>query len=81
MLESKDIGLSHSRYQKLDRSGLDIPFIPIGEVCNIFNGSTPNKKNNAYWQNGNFPWFTIEDLREQGYSIRDTNQKITKKDD
>ena len=79
ILESNDVGLSHSRYQKLDRISSDVSFIPIGEVCDVVNGSTPSKKNDAYWKNGDFPWFTIEDLREQGYSIRDTNQKVTKR--
>jgi type I restriction enzyme M protein len=79
ILESNDIGLSFSRYQKSERLNSEISFIQIGDVCNVFNGSTPSKKNEEYWVNGDFPWFTIEDLREQGYSIRYTNQKITKR--
>ena len=78
ILASNDIGLSFSRYQKSERLNSETSFIPIGEVCNVFNGSTPSKKNEEYWENGDFPWFTIEDLREQGHSIRHTNQKITK---
>lgn len=49
----------------------------LGEVCDIYNGSTPSKKNNAYWENGKIPWFTIDDIREQGKIINYTNQKIT----
>ena len=79
ILASNDIGLSFSRYQKSERLNSEISFIQIGEVCNVFNGSTPSKKNEEYWVNGDFPWFTIEDLREQGHSIRYTNQKITKR--
>jgi type I restriction enzyme M protein len=79
VLGSTDIGLSQSRYQVVDRSFVDIQFVTIGEVCNVFNGSTPNRKNDEYWYDGDFPWFTIEDLREQGYLIRDTKQKITQK--
>src|SRR3989338_8998220 len=49
----------------------------LGEVCNIYNGSTPSKKNNTYWENGQIPWFTIDDIRQQGKIINYTNQKIT----
>tara|TARA_B100000989_G_C19520212_1_gene463786 strand:- start:230 stop:2635 length:2406 start_codon:yes stop_codon:yes gene_type:complete len=78
LLNSSDVGLIYSRYKKIDRSNSATRFIAIGEVCNIINGSTPNKKNTTYWEGGNVPWFTIEDLREQGYLINDTKQKVTK---
>lgn len=50
----------------------------LGEVCDIYNGFTPRRNNKAFWVNGNIPWFTIDDLREQGRSIKTTAQKITK---
>ena len=46
---------------------------------NVFNGSTPLKKEKKYWENGSIPWFTIDDLREQRFYISNTVQKITKK--
>ena len=49
----------------------------LGEVCDIRNGSTPSKGNRAYWERGTVPWFTIDDMREQGRSISYTKQKIT----
>ena len=49
----------------------------LGEVCDIYNGSTPSKKNSAYWENGQIPWFTIDDIRQQGKTINYPNQKIT----
>jgi len=50
---------------------------PLGDVCEIRNGSTPSKGNPAFWENGTIPWFTIDDIREQGRLITSTRQKIT----
>ena len=49
----------------------------LGVVCEIINGSTPLKSNKEFWDNGDFPWFTIDDIREQGRIIRYTKQKVT----
>ncbi|NVO18827.1 MAG: restriction endonuclease subunit S [Bacteroidetes bacterium] len=49
----------------------------LGEVCEIVNGSTPLRSNNEFWDNGTFPWFTIDDIREQGRIIRFTRQHVT----
>ena len=50
----------------------------LGEVCEIQGGSTPKRTESSFWDNGTYPWFTIEDIREQGHIILDTKQKITK---
>ena len=50
---------------------------PLGELCDIRNGSTPSKGNPAFWDGGTIPWFTIDDMREQGREIAFTRQKIT----
>ena len=50
----------------------------LGEVCDIQGGSTPKRTESMFWEDGTFPWFTIEDIREQGRIITDTKQKITK---
>lgn len=49
----------------------------LGEVCEIRGGATPLRTNDAFWTNGNIPWFTIDDIREQGKYITFTNQMIT----
>ncbi len=49
----------------------------LGEVCEIFNGSTPLKSKKKYWDNGTINWFTINDIRSQGRIIKTTRQKIT----
>ena len=49
----------------------------LGDVCEIVNGSTPLRSNKEFWDNGNFPWFTIDDIRNQGRKIRYTKQLVT----
>lgn len=50
----------------------------IGDVCFVQGGSTPRRTEKAFWENGTYPWFTVDDIREQGRIITDTKQKITK---
>lgn len=50
----------------------------LGEICNILNGSTPSKTNDNYWNNGEIPWFTVDDIREQGRIIKYTKKFISK---
>jgi type I restriction enzyme S subunit len=50
---------------------------PLGELCDLRGGSTPPKGNSAYWAGGDIPWFTINDIREQGRSILSTTKTIT----
>ena len=49
----------------------------LGDLCDICNGSTPSKTNSEFWNGGNIPWFTIDDIREQGDRIVSTRQHIT----
>jgi restriction endonuclease S subunit len=49
----------------------------LGDVCDIVNGSTPLRTNKDFWEGGDFPWFTIDDIREQGRIISNTKQKVT----
>lgn len=77
ILDSDDTGLNEKRYLN-DRSELfSFPPISIGEICEVYNGSTPDRKNSKYWNEGEVPWFTIADIRTQGHEITYTNQNIT----
>ena len=49
----------------------------LGEVCDVFNGSTPLRRKKEYWDNGTINWFTVDDIRKQGRTIKFTHQKIT----
>ncbi|MBO4870250.1 MAG: N-6 DNA methylase, partial [Clostridia bacterium] len=51
----------------------------LGDVCHILNGSTPSKAEVKYWEDGDIPWFTIDDIRNQGRRIYETRQFITRK--
>ena len=50
----------------------------LGEICHILNGSTPSKTNDEFWNNGEIPWFTVDDIREQGRIINHTKKFISK---
>ncbi|MCC8407251.1 MAG: N-6 DNA methylase [Rickettsia endosymbiont of Sceptobius lativentris] len=52
--------------------------VELSEICHIHNGTTPSRKEQQYWDNGDIPWFTLEDL-ENGENIFKTKQFITKK--
>ena len=49
----------------------------LGAVCEIQGGSTPKRTERLFWENGTYPWFTVDDIREQGRVITDTKQKVT----
>ena len=51
--------------------------VKLGDVCTITNGSTPLRKEKRYWEEGNVPWFTIDDFRVQGKNITYTQQNVT----
>ena len=47
------------------------------EVFEMRNGYTPSKNNPEFWENGNIPWFRMEDIRENGRILSDAIQHIT----
>lgn len=49
----------------------------LGEVCEVRGGATPLRSNELFWENGDIPWFTIDDIRDQGRIISSTKQKVT----
>jgi restriction endonuclease S subunit len=53
--------------------------VKLGDVVDIYNGSTPLKTNDEYWNKEDIPWFTIEDIRKQGRIISSTQKYITSK--
>jgi len=55
-----------------------VKIVKLGEVVELFNGSTPLKTNMNYWVNGDVPWFTVDDMRKQGKYITYTEKFITK---
>lgn len=61
----------------------DIPdnwrWIKIGEIVDIKNGFTPKRTDETLWNPREIPWFTVEDIHEQGLNIFHTAQSISKK--
>lgn len=77
--ESGDYNLTGDRYRENTRTmQTAYPMVKLEDICYIYNGSTPSRTNEDFWNNGTIPWFTIEDIRKQGRIIRATEQKITK---
>ena len=52
-------------------------YVRLGELCDIINGFTPLRTNELFWHNGTIPWFTIEDIHNQGRRIKKTKQFIS----
>jgi type I restriction enzyme M protein len=78
--ESGDWNLSSSRYlTDLEMKFSAFEMVKLDDVCEIYNGSTPSRKDSSFWKNGTIPWFTIDDIREQGREIFFTKQSITYK--
>ena len=78
--ENGDYNLSGDRYRvATDYSKAKWEMVELGEVCEVFNGSTPKRTESQYWENGTIPWFTIDDIRKSGRIISSTQQKITQK--
>ena len=53
--------------------------VKLGDVCKIVNGSTPSRKEDSFWEDGDISWFTIDDMREQGRDIFTTAQHVTQR--
>lgn len=75
----QDYILVGERYKDAVVVNSEYPVVELGEICDIYNGSTPSREEISYWENGTIPWFTIDDIRKQGRVITYTEQKITEK--
>lgn len=51
--------------------------VSLADICDISVGSTPLRTKKEFWTNGTIPWFTIDDIRENGRVVYNTKQKIT----
>jgi type I restriction enzyme M protein len=75
--ENGDYNLSGERYREGAAKSQTYPSVPLSEVCEIFNGSTPSRQEPRYWENGTVPWFTVEDIRRNGRVIQKTEKFVT----
>lgn len=74
------------KYDEYKDSGIewigDIPghwlILRLRLVCELRNGYTPSKDNPDFWEDGNIPWYRMEDIRESGRKLNVAKQYITK---
>ena len=68
----------HYRDQLLDLEGKEgVEMKTIKEIFETRNGYTPSTKNDYFWTDGIIPWFKMEDIREHGRILSDSNLHIT----
>ena len=60
--------------QELCPNGVE--YKTIEELCEVQNGYTPSKKISEYWDNGDFPWLRMEDIRANGKELSDSIQHV-----
>ena len=77
IVANRDYNLIGERYRESITRATCWPMVALGEVCDVFNGSTPSRKKKGYWENGTVPWFTVDDIRKNGRIIRETIQFTT----
>ncbi|AYG00027.1 restriction endonuclease subunit S [Lactococcus allomyrinae] len=54
--------------------GADVEWKTVQEVFMLKNGYTPSKSKPEYWENGDVPWFRMEDIRINGHILSDAIQ-------
>ena len=55
----------------------EIHWKTMEEIFEMRNGYTPSKNNPTFWEDGNIPWFRMEDIRDNGRILSDAIQHIT----
>ncbi|MCO6565171.1 MAG: restriction endonuclease subunit S [Apibacter sp.] len=56
----------------------EVEWKTVEEIFYLKNGYTPSKSESKFWENGDIPWFRMEDIRENGRVLNDALQKINK---
>ncbi|MBP3711668.1 MAG: restriction endonuclease subunit S [Bacteroidaceae bacterium] len=68
----------HYRNKLLDLEGKPgVEMKTLGEVFEMRGGYTPSTSNNQFWEGGTIPWFKMDDIRERGRILNDSNLHIT----
>ncbi|HHC4088440.1 TPA: restriction endonuclease subunit S [Klebsiella pneumoniae] len=69
--------MSEMSYLEKLLSGADVEWLPVSKVFNLRNGYTPSKSQKEYWENGDIPWFRMDDIRENGRILGNSLQRIS----
>lgn len=68
----------HYRDQLLDLVGKEgVEMKTLKEAFDTRNGYTPSTSNSLFWKGGTIPWFKMEDIRDNGRILNDSNLHIT----
>lgn len=68
----------HYRNQLLQLKGKEgVEMKTLKDIFEVRNGYTPSTKNNEFWEDGVIPWFKMEDIRDNGRILSDSNLHIT----
>ena len=66
------------RDQLLDLEGKEgVEMKTLKDVFDTRNGYTPSTSNSQFWDDGIIPWFKMEDIRDNGRILNDSNLHIT----
>ena len=52
-------------------------YVKLNSITNIKNGFTPKRSVPEYWDSKDIPWFTVDDIHNQGHEIKSTIQYIS----
>ncbi|HCE8950211.1 restriction endonuclease subunit S [Morganella morganii] len=58
--------------------GTEVEWVYASEIFNIKNGYTPSKSKKEFWEDGDVPWFRLEDIRVNGRKLIDSIQHVNK---
>lgn len=56
-----------------------VKYRELSELFKTKNGYTPSKGNKEFWENGNIPWFRMDDIRQNGGILSHALQNVTEK--
>ena len=56
-----------------------VEYRDLSELFKTKNGYTPSKGNKEFWENGNIPWFRMDDIRQNGGILSRALQNVTEK--
>lgn len=79
----KTIKKNNKKFSLPNQDDYDIPdnwiALKFSDIFDIKNGFTPLRSNPEFWESKDIPWFTIEDIHNQGRFITNTEQYISRK--
>ena len=78
-LKKWDSNMRETKFKKTEAGIIPIDWNTgsLSELFEFGNGYTPSKAVGEYWNNGNIPWFRVEDIRSNGNVLNDSLQHIT----